>query len=206
MSPAQYERIAQQQQQQQLQQQYGMNSPTAMAAIRQQQLLQQQQQREMMAQQYMYPDMAPGAVDDIPKGMQLTPQQIHQLRQARNAATIGHVNAQNPQAIMAQQLALQQQAIAQGSAHPPAAPNRPPMYQPGQIKNLPFLGDDEKTKYEQGLRGLWTKMNGSPTNSPDQIAARQNIIEFTRMLVRKIQQRRSLSAQQQAQQQPEARP
>ncbi|EHK43894.1 hypothetical protein TRIATDRAFT_244663 [Trichoderma atroviride IMI 206040] len=104
------------------------------------------------------------------------------------------------------QMAQQGQPQPQGGAQAPAAQNRPPMYQPGQIKNLPFLSDDEKTKYEQGLRGLWTKMNGSPTNSPDQIAARQKIIEFSRMLIGKIQQRRTLAAQQQGQQQPQARP
>lgn len=67
-----------------------MNNPSAMAAIRQQQILHQQQQRQMMAQQF--PGMTPGAVNGMPMGMQLTPQQLHQLRQARNAAQLGHVN------------------------------------------------------------------------------------------------------------------
>ncbi|KAG5933408.1 hypothetical protein E4U53_001000 [Claviceps sorghi] len=95
-----------------------------------------------------------------------------------------------------------QQAQGQSQSQPGAAggqQSRPPMYQPGQIRSLPLLSDEEKSKYEQGLRGLWTKANTSPANSPDQIAARQKIIEFSRMLITKIQQRRQ-QAQQQAQQ------
>ncbi|GFP57188.1 adhesion defective protein 1 [Trichoderma asperellum] len=108
LSPAQQQQMFQHQQQQ-LQQQFGMNNPSAMAAIRQQHILQQQQRQALMAQQF--PGMTPAGVNGMPMGMQLTPQQIHQLRQARNAAGLGH--AHNPQAIMAQQLALQQQAAAQ---------------------------------------------------------------------------------------------
>lgn len=68
-----------------------MNNPSAMAAMRQQHLLQTQQQRQaMMAQQF--PNMTPGGVNGMPMGMQLTPQQIHQLRQVRNATQMGHVS------------------------------------------------------------------------------------------------------------------
>ncbi|KAG6010577.1 hypothetical protein E4U21_005930 [Claviceps maximensis] len=90
----------------------------------------------------------------------------------------------------------------QGQSQPGAAggqQSRPPMYQPGQIRSLPLLSEEEKSKYEHGLRGLWNKANTSPANSPDQNAARQKIIEFSRMLITKIQQRRQ-QAQQQAQQ------
>ncbi|KAG5927170.1 hypothetical protein E4U42_002518 [Claviceps africana] len=101
-----------------------------------------------------------------------------------------------------------QQAQAQGQSQSQPGPaggqqSRQPMYQPGQIRSLPLLSDDEKSKYEQGLRGLWTKANTSPANSPDQIAARQKIIDFSRMLITKIQQRRQ-QAQQQAQQAQQA--
>ncbi|KAJ6441043.1 Histone-fold protein [Purpureocillium lavendulum] len=84
-------------------------------------------------------------------------------------------------------------------------PPRPPMYQPQQIRSLPLLSEEEKTKYEQGLRGLWNKANSSPAGSPDQNAARMKIIEFSRMLITKIQQRR-LNNQQQQQQQQQAQP
>ena len=67
----------------------------------------------------------------------------------------------------------------------------PPMYKPAQIRNLPTLSDEEKSKYEQGLQGLWNKAEGSPPNSPENIAARQKIIEFSKKLITKIQQRRA---------------
>ena len=78
------------------------------------------------------------------------------------------------------------------------------MYQPNQIRNLPTLSDDEKAKYETGLQTLWQKVNTSAPNSPDQLNARQKIIDFSKMLITKIQQRRhqqSQHLQQQAQQQ-----
>lgn len=81
-----------------------------------------------------------------------------------------------------------------GQAAPGQA--KPPMYQPAQIRNLPFLSDEEKTKYEQGLMGLWNRVNNSPANSPDQLAARTKIIDFSKMLIGKIQARRNQAAQQ----------
>lgn len=93
-----------------------------------------------------------------------------------------------------------QQGQGQGQPGPAGQPARhPPMYQPQQIRSLPMLSEEEKSKYEQGLRGLWNKANNSPANSPDQLAARQKIMEFSKMLISKIHQRRN-QAQQQAQQ------
>ncbi|OAA71634.1 transcription initiation factor TFIID subunit 12 [Cordyceps fumosorosea ARSEF 2679] len=81
-----------------------------------------------------------------------------------------------------------------------------PMYQPSQIKNLPLLSDEEKAKYEQGVSGLWARMNSSPPNSPEHMAARSKIIEFSRMLISKIQSRRVQAQQQQGQQVAAQRP
>jgi hypothetical protein len=67
-----------------------MNNPSAMKAIRQQQRLRHQEQRQMMERQF--PGLTTNAVDGIPTEKQLTPQQLHQLRQAQNAATMGNVN------------------------------------------------------------------------------------------------------------------
>ncbi|KAF4340010.1 transcription initiation factor TFIID subunit 12 [Fusarium beomiforme] len=82
----------------------------------------------------------------------------------------------------------------------------PPMYQPNQIRGLPTLSDEEKSKYEAGLQGLWNKANNSPNNSPEHIAARQKIIEFSKMLISKIQQRRTQQMQGQNAQNQQARP
>lgn len=68
-----------------------INNPSAqMAAIRQQQLLhQQQRQQAMFAQQFQ--NMNAAGVNSMPMGMQLSPQQLHQLRQRNAAAGLGHV-------------------------------------------------------------------------------------------------------------------
>lgn len=75
------------------------------------------------------------------------------------------------------------------------------MYQASQIRNLPLLSDDEKVKYEAGLNSLWQRMNNSPANSPGQREAQQKIMEFSRMLINKIQGRRAQAQAQQQQQQ-----
>jgi hypothetical protein len=62
-----------------------VNNPNAMAAMRhQQQILQQQQRQSLMAQQAMGGGMQVGP-NGMPMSMQLnqlSPQQLHQLRQA----------------------------------------------------------------------------------------------------------------------------
>lgn len=88
-----------------------------------------------------------------------------------------------------------QQAGQSGQGRPP------PMYQASQIRSLPLLSDDEKSKYEAGLNGLWQRMHNSPANSPEQRAAQQKIMDFSRMLISKIQGRRAQAQQQQQQQQ-----
>lgn len=87
-----------------------------------------------------------------------------------------------------------------------AQPRPPPMYQPAQIRNLPLLSEEEKVKYEHGVTGLWARMNNSPPNSQEHLAARNKIIEFSRMLITKIQGRRAQAQQQQGQQAGAQRP
>ncbi|OAR01886.1 hypothetical protein LLEC1_07023 [Akanthomyces lecanii] len=93
----------------------------------------------------------------------------------------------------------QGQAGQAGQAGQPQ-PRAPPMYQPAQIRNLPLLSEDEKVKYEHGVTGLWNRMHNSAPNSPEHVAARNKIIEFSRMLITKIQGRRAQAQQQQGQQ------
>ncbi|PHH75336.1 hypothetical protein CDD80_2467 [Ophiocordyceps camponoti-rufipedis] len=108
----------------------------------------------------------------------------------------------NPsQSQMPQQGQMLQQGQVPGQPGPSGQQQRPaPMYQPGQIRNLPMLSDEEKSKYETGLRGLWAKANNSPSDSAEHNAARQKIMDFSKMLVTKIQQRRSQAQQHAAQQ------
>ncbi|OAA77309.1 transcription initiation factor TFIID subunit 12 [Akanthomyces lecanii RCEF 1005] len=99
----------------------------------------------------------------------------------------------------------QGQAGQAGQAGQPP-PRPPPMYQPAQIRNLPLLSEDEKLKYEHGVTGLWNRMNNSAPNSPEHVAARNKIIEFSRMLITKIQGRRAQAQQQHGQQAGAQRP
>ncbi|QUC23201.1 uncharacterized protein UV8b_07442 [Ustilaginoidea virens] len=104
----------------------------------------------------------------------------------------------NPAQGQAQQLPSQGQAGSAGQQQP----RPPPMYMPNQIRSLPLLTEEEKNKYEQGLQGLWKKANNPQATSADQLAARQKIIEFSKMLIGKIQARRQHAQQQTQQGQP----
>jgi hypothetical protein len=74
---------------------------------------------------------------------------------------------------------------------------RSAMFTPEEIQYLPHLTDNERRQYEAGFQSLWTRAIDSPQNSPNNIAARQKIIDFTKMLITKIQARRTVVEQQQ---------
>ncbi|KAF5724312.1 NACHT domain-containing protein [Fusarium mundagurra] len=88
-------------------------------------------------------------------------------------------------------------AAATAGGQPQQPLQRPPLIYPMEIRNLSTLSDEEKSKYETDLQGLWNKANNSPKNSLEHIAARQKILEFSKMLITKIQQRRSQQMQMQ---------
>ena len=95
----------------------------------------------------------------------------------------------------------QNQALQQARLQGQQNGARLQMYTPEQIRSLPNLSEDAKTKYENGLRGLYNKLENSPENSTEHLQAKQKIMEFTRMLSDKINQRRVQIQQQQQQQQ-----
>ncbi|KXH65896.1 transcription initiation factor TFIID subunit A [Colletotrichum salicis] len=79
---------------------------------------------------------------------------------------------------------------------------QPPMYRPEMMRNLPILNDEEKQKYERGLRQLWNHYETHPEESAQHQDAKKKIQDFTKMLLNKLQQRRmQVQQQQQAQQQ-----
>ncbi|KAL2752117.1 hypothetical protein ACRALDRAFT_1083678 [Sodiomyces alcalophilus JCM 7366] len=92
-------------------------------------------------------------------------------------------------------------AAQQGSVGHPAAASQRSMYRPEMMRNLPILNDDEKVKYERGLRALWTTMEGNAEDSPQHQDAKKKIQDFTKMLMGKLQARRLQQQQQQLQQQ-----
>ncbi|KAF9872757.1 putative transcription initiation factor TFIID subunit A [Colletotrichum karsti] len=84
----------------------------------------------------------------------------------------------------------------------PAANRASPMYRPEMMRNLPILNDEEKAKYERGLRQLWNHFETHPEESAQHQDAKKKIQDFTKMLLNKLQQRRfQVQQQQQAQQQ-----
>lgn len=67
----------------------------------------------------------------------------------------------------------------------------PIMYQPSHMQSFPTLSDEEKTKYAENLQGFWNVVHNSPSNSSENMVARERIIEFSRTLNSKVQQRRT---------------
>ncbi|KAK7990109.1 hypothetical protein PG989_010424 [Apiospora arundinis] len=72
------------------------------------------------------------------------------------------------------------------------APGQPqqqrfPMYRPEQMRTLSVLNDQEKEKYEKGLRGLYEQMEKNGPDTQPHIVAKQKIVDFSRMVATKIQ-------------------
>ncbi|KAK7210306.1 hypothetical protein V2G26_017484 [Clonostachys chloroleuca] len=97
----------------------------------------------------------------------------------------------------------QPQGQAQGQPQPGTAAPQPQavVYQPSQIRQLPHLSEEEKTKYVAGLENLWAKVKNSPQGSPEYKQATEKIFSFSKMLTGKIQQRRQQIGHQQRLQQ-----
>ncbi|KAK4237566.1 hypothetical protein C8A03DRAFT_34468 [Achaetomium macrosporum] len=74
------------------------------------------------------------------------------------------------------------------------------LYRPESMRNLGFLSEEEKVKYEKGLAGLWKLHDSAAPGSNEQNEAKKKINEFGRMLFNKLQQRQQQQVQQQQQQ------
>ncbi|KAK1753074.1 hypothetical protein QBC47DRAFT_304634 [Echria macrotheca] len=77
--------------------------------------------------------------------------------------------------------------------------HQPQMYRPEAMRQIRFLTEDERGKYEKGLALLWKQHDAHPPGSPEHADAKKKILDFGRMLVSKVQQRRQLQMQQQTQ-------
>ncbi|KAK4154299.1 transcription initiation factor TFIID subunit A-domain-containing protein [Chaetomidium leptoderma] len=91
--------------------------------------------------------------------------------------------------------------IAQVAGTPNRPQGGPPLYRPEMMRTITFLGEEEKTKYEKGLAGLWKVHDTAIPGSSQQDDAKKKISDFGRMLVAKIHQRRQQIQQQNQQQQ-----
>jgi len=72
-----------------------------------------------------------------------------------------------------------------------------PMYRPEQMRAIPLLTEDEKKKYEDGLRQLWNVFENNPDGSTEKEAARKKILEFATVLGKKVRDRKTAGGQQQ---------
>lgn len=89
-------------------------------------------------------------------------------------------------------------AQAQGAAghqNVPGGQNQNVMYRPETMRTIRYLTEDERGKYEKGLSLLWKQHDASPQGSPENNEARRKIIDFGRMLITKVQQRRQMQFQ-----------
>ncbi|RCI13329.1 hypothetical protein L249_0322 [Ophiocordyceps polyrhachis-furcata BCC 54312] len=172
LTPAQQQHLFQQQQHHHQQQQQHMqnqyHNPSAIAAMRQHQLLQHQQQQArqaLLTQQGMHNI---GVANGLPMGMQLSHQQMQQLR---NAGRLGQVSffschvimlilgdeltvkRQHPQAqaVMAQQIALQQ--AQQAAAHSQGMPGGPAQGQHMQMSAPSMAAVQQQSQNHMGGGG-----------------------------------------------------
>ncbi|RYO83474.1 hypothetical protein DL762_006117 [Monosporascus cannonballus] len=80
------------------------------------------------------------------------------------------------------------------------------LLKPEQLRSLPVLTPEEINKYEEGLRSLWETVKNNPPDSQAHISAKGKIVEFSRMVYKKITSLQMRQQQQQQQQQGAARP
>ena len=95
----------------------------------------------------------------------------------------------------------------QGQAGAPGQPQQARtqnlMYTAEQIESLQYVTDEEKSKYKTGLAGLWAKVSNAQPESAESQQARRKIVEFSRMLLGKINQRMQQQGHGQAQHKPQ---
>lgn len=77
------------------------------------------------------------------------------------------------------------------NANPGSQPNAPAvrMFRPEHMRNIPSLSPEEKVRYENGLRQLWTALSAAGQGSPQQREAQKKILDFSHQLMNKMKQR-----------------
>ncbi|KAI1385452.1 uncharacterized protein F4822DRAFT_344807 [Hypoxylon trugodes] len=84
------------------------------------------------------------------------------------------------------------------------------LLRPEQMRSINYLTPEEKQKYEEGLRQLYTKMEQNPPDSQEHQAAKHKVADFSRMVYAKIKNiqaaRNAQAGGSQAQTQSQAQP
>ncbi|KAL1843580.1 hypothetical protein VTJ49DRAFT_863 [Mycothermus thermophilus] len=118
------------------------------------------------------------------------------MNQAPGQVLAGQANAQK---IQAKGPAAAGAAGAAGAAPgTQGRPQVPQLFRPEDMRNMYFLTEEERVKYERGLSHLWKLHDGAAPNSPEQIEAKKKLIEFGKILTAKLHQRQQQQGQGQA--------
>ncbi|KAL2268325.1 hypothetical protein VTJ83DRAFT_3171 [Remersonia thermophila] len=78
-------------------------------------------------------------------------------------------------------------------------PQVPHFFKPEEMRNMFFLTEEERTKYEKGLSQLWKLHDSAAPGSLEQIETKKKLIEFGKILTAKIHQRQQQQGQGQGQ-------
>lgn len=89
-----------------------------------------------------------------------------------------------------------------GGSQPQSGIPRMTLLKPEMMRNLPSgaFSDEDKAKWETGLKGLWTQIENNPAESQANQEARRKLIDFSRSITLKMQSYRAQQAAQQARQ------
>lgn len=92
-----------------------------------------------------------------------------------------------------------------GQGQPPGAQQRPPAtrpfqpFRPEQMRTLPdFFSQEDKSKWENGLRRLWTEVETHGPETPEHMEGKKRLVEFSKTLTAKIRDAQARAAQQAA--------
>ncbi|ESZ92895.1 hypothetical protein SBOR_6723 [Sclerotinia borealis F-4128] len=82
------------------------------------------------------------------------------------------------------------------------------LFKPEMMRSLPTgaFTDEDKVKWETGLRGLWSQIEENSAESPQHIEAKRKLAEFSRSLTGKMQAYRAQQQRQQVQQAQQHQP
>ncbi|KAH9993461.1 hypothetical protein F4779DRAFT_608714 [Xylariaceae sp. FL0662B] len=77
------------------------------------------------------------------------------------------------------------------------AQGQPPvrLLKPEHMRTMSYLNPEERQKYEEGLRTLWTKIEQNPPDTAEHQAAKQKVLDFSRMVLNKVRNIHARSAQ-----------
>ncbi|KAI0179882.1 hypothetical protein GGR52DRAFT_216735 [Hypoxylon sp. FL1284] len=77
------------------------------------------------------------------------------------------------------------------------------LLRPDMMRNISYLTQEEKMRYEEGLRNIWARIDQNGPETAEHQAAKQRLVEFTRMVTNKVRAVQAAQARNQAGSQPQ---